>query len=300
MSTRGGPSEGAGVRADLTGFLSRMAASSAARLEVARARRPERWVRRVAADASPAPPLHLDPAGFDLMAEIKRRSPTLGPLGGGDAGRAPSVAARAAAYERAGAAAISVITEPSAFDGSMADLAVAVASVRLPVLRKDFIVAPYQVYEARAAGAAGVLVVVKLLHRTMMQRLAEAAAEFGLFLLVEAFDEDDLARAQEFLESRPSARCLLGLNARDLRDLGVDRERARRLPARGIPGVPDVAESGIGTPAEAAEAASRGYAMALVGTALMQAVDPAALVKDMIAAGRDAASRRREAVCPSR
>src|SRR5262245_17384744 len=152
-----------------------MARESSRRTAEAKARRPEAELRRfIASAASPPPrPLALDGSGFDLIAEIKLRSPAAGRLeaAGTAADAADSVRRRARSYAGAGAAAISVVTEPSRFDGDIAHLAAAADAVTIPVMRKDFIVDPYQVLEARAAGASGVLLIVRLVENVGLGRL---------------------------------------------------------------------------------------------------------------------------------
>jgi indole-3-glycerol phosphate synthase len=272
-----------------------MRTSSAARVRAARAAVDERTLRARAADTPPAPPLRLS-GGFDLIAESKLRSPAQGLLGAD----ADGLESRVAAYAAGGAAAISVLTEPTRFDGDLGHLARAartLAPLGVPAMRKDFLVDPYQLYEARTAGAGGALLIVTMLSRGELDELLDCAAELGLFVLLETFDAADVALAHE-LAGRwrgPPSECLVGVNSRDLRTLAVVPERlvelASTLPARH----PRVAESGLVTAADAGRLAQAGYTLALVGTALMQAADPAALVRGMIDAGRAAAATARRA-----
>jgi len=271
-------------------LISRMARGSARRVARARQLESEAELRRRAV-ATPAPPaLVLDSGGFDLIAEIKRRGPSSGPLSDGK--EATTVAARAAVYAAAGAAAISVLTEPDAFDGSLDDLRQAAGAARVPVMRKDFLVDPYQIFEARAAGAAGALLIVRLLDEPRMAEMLDAAAEAGLFVLLEAFDADDLARADVAARRNgvDSPLLLIGLNSRDLVSLEVDRERFRKLRSRLPAGFPRVAESGLETIDDVQKVASLGYRAALVGSALMRSGDPGRLLDRMIRAGREEAS----------
>ncbi|WP_206202538.1 indole-3-glycerol-phosphate synthase [Thioalkalivibrio sp. XN279] len=267
-------------------FLAQMAQGSAERVRVARAASGEAALL-AACRARPAPP-RLVLAGFDLIAEIKRHSPAEGALG-----PATDVVARARAYADAGAAAVSVLTEPERFGGSLDDLSAATRALEgsaVPVMRKDFLVDPWQVLEARAAGAGGVLLIIAMLNDVVLAEMLAAAREHGLFVLLEAFDEADLERAGPCLAgATATAPVLVGVNSRDLRTLAVDPARLARLAPRLPPGVPAVAESGLHTAADAAEAAALGYRLALVGTALMRAQDPGALVGVMLAAGRDQA-----------
>lgn len=277
----------------MSDFLTRMANSSAARARAARAVESETALLARAL-ASPAPvALTLAARGFDLIAEVKRRAPSAGVLAReGDAGPA-GAAARARTYERSGAAIVSVLTEPDSFAGSLADLAAVATAVHVPVLRKDFLVDPYQVLEARAAGASGVLLIVRMLDDGRLADLLDAAARCELFVLLEAFDSDDLARASTAFESARTTRLslLIGLNTRDLATLATDPDRLQRLRDRFPAGSTTVAESGLCTGSDAQEAARMGYRLALVGSALMRAADPAALVAELLAAGRKEASR---------
>ena len=188
------------------------------------------WMRCVSGPLLRLPRRRLDlSGGFDLIAEIKRRAPSAGSLREAGAG---DVAHLAAGYSRAGAAAISVLTEPSEFGGSLVDLASAAdAGGDVPVMRKDFVVNEYQVYEARAAGAGGVLLILRILDTATLGACIRAAAECGMFVLLEAFDEADLQRAGPAAElcRREGAPVLVGLNCRDLATLGVDFGRFARL-----------------------------------------------------------------------
>lgn len=259
-----------------------------ARSSAARAAGLDRRATERAAAAAPDPrPIRRDPDGFDLIAEIKRRSPSEGVLG---SGRGPVVLDLARTYEDAGAAAISVLTEPERFDGSIADLRAVSLAVDLPTLRKDFVVDPVQVFEARAAGASGVLLIVRIVPAATLAALVETAARCGLFVLVEAFDERDLAIALEAVERARDlgAVALAGINCRDLASLAVDPATHDRLAARIPDDVDAVAESGLETPADCARVARAGYRAALVGTALVRSDDPARLAQAMIRAGREA------------
>lgn len=262
-----------------------MARRSAARVRAARAARGEAGLLAACRAAPPPPPLRLD--RFDLIAEIKRSSPAEGALEANT-----DVAARALDYGAAGAAAVSVLTEPERFRGSNEDLGAAARALYsrdVPAMRKDFLVDPWQVLEARAAGAGGVLLIVAMLGDTALGELVAAAREHGLFVLLEAFDETDLERASGLLAAAAHGpRALVGVNSRDLRTLAVDPQRLARLAPHLPQGVPAVAESGLLEAADAAAVAALGYRLALVGTALMRAARPGELVAAMLAAGRDA------------
>ena len=269
-------------------FLDEMADASRERVRAAKQTRPEAALE-VHARQTPAPPrLRLDASGFDLIAELKLRSPAAGQLGP----PSENVAARVTAYARAGAAAISVLTEPSRFEGSLEHLASAaraLAPLAVPAMRKDFLVDPYQVLEARALGAGGVLVIVRMLSRSEIDALLDCARSLGLFVLLEAFDARDIELVRELIETHAGANPLLaGVNCRDLATLQLVPQRllelAPLLPAR----APRVAESGVGSAADARQIVAAGYQLALVGSALMQADDPEALAGVLLAAGRAA------------
>jgi indole-3-glycerol phosphate synthase len=267
-------------------FLAAMAASSQARSVAAQARIPARELRARIADLPPAPRLRL--GGFDLIAEVKLRSPAVGLL---KAASEEEVSARVTAYARAGAAAVSILTEPSRFDGSLADLekgARALQPLSVPAMRKDFLVDGYQVLEGRAAGAGGVLAIVRMMDRAALEALVDTALELDMFVLLEAFDEGDIEIARALVEARTAHRALLlvGVNSRDLVTLEVVPGRLDALAASLPRDVKRVAESGVATADDAARMARSGYDLALVGSALMSAAHPAALVREMLAAGR--------------
>jgi indole-3-glycerol phosphate synthase len=297
----------------MSGFLDEMARSSAQRVAQAARRESLGALERRARQTPPAPPLRLSAAGFDVIAELKLRSPAAGVL----RDSAHDWLGRISAYARGGAAAVSVLTEPSRFDGSLQHLreaAAALAPLGVPAMRKDFIVDPYQVLEARAAGAGGVLIILRMLSRARLAELLEVAAGHGLFVLLEAFDAADLELAGELLDARPAgdaapsrppparglsptrappARglplqdgCLVGVNCRDLQSLEVVPERfaqlASRLPARW----PAVAESGVNSAADAQRVRQLGYRVALIGTALMSRDEPTAFLAEIFDASR--------------
>ena len=276
-------------------LLTRMARASERRAVRARTEENESALRRRALDTPPPPALALDPRGFDLFAEIKRRSPSAGALSRADTPWGPEDLTRQArAYADARVAAISVLTESEEFSGSLSDLTIVAAEVGTPVMRKDFLVDPYQLLEARAAGAAGALLILRLVDASRLRELLDAADEMGLFVLLEAFDRDDLDRAREIKDGArlETSRVLIGLNCRDLKSLRVDLSRFPDLRDAFPAGVTAVAESGMETPDDVASVARSGYAAALVGSVLMRAADPAELAALMIQAGRREAERR--------
>jgi indole-3-glycerol phosphate synthase len=206
-----------------------------------------------------------------LIAEVKRASPSAGAIAE-DANA--SVLARA--YEAGGAAAVSVLTEPRHFHGSLADLQAVRSSVSIPVLRKDFVVHPAQVIESRAAGADAVLLIVAALTDPELHVLLEAAGDVGLAALVETHSDDDLRRALE------TEATVIGVNARDLESLEVDVEgaltRLARVPADRI----GVLESGVSHRTDVDAALAAGASAILVGEALMRADDPARAVRKLL------------------
>lgn len=234
------------------------------------------------------PVVPLQSNEFDVIAEIKGRSPAEGELAGAKLDRAE----QARQYAGGGAVAISVLTEPSRFDGALEHLEEVVAAVPdTPVMCKDFLVEPVQVLDARRAGASGVLLIATMLDDDKLRAMLDCAWQQGMFVLLECFDEPDLARVGHLLDYPPDAdhaaagMLLVGVNTRNLRTLEVDSERLRRL-APMLPDARCVAESGLRTASDAATAAGLGYRLALVGTALMRSDDPADLVAAMCAAGR--------------
>ena len=238
----------------------------------------------------PVVPLAL--GSFDVIAEIKQRSPAEGQLGCqspySESKGASHLISRAQAYTSGGAAAISVLTEPSRFDGELSHLEdVAAAVPGTPVMRKDFLVDPVQVLEARAAGASGVLLITTMLDDPTLRAMLDCAFEHGMFVLLESFDEEDLRRSARFLEL--DGQLLVGVNTRDLRTLEVDGNRLQRMSSM-LPEAVCVAESGLREADDAARVAAWGYTMALVGTALMRSDDPTALIKAMRDAGAAACS----------
>jgi indole-3-glycerol phosphate synthase len=185
-----------------------------------------------------------------------------------------------------------VLTEPTEFKGELANLVDAaklLAAAHRPAMRKDFITDPYQVLEARAAGAGGVLVIVTMLDDATVRALIDCARACGLFVLLETFDRADLERLAPF--DAPAANgppLLAGVNCRDLRDLNVRFSRFIELAPFLPRHLPTAAESGIGTSDDVRTVAAAGYRLALIGSSLMRAADPAAALAALIAAGRAA------------
>lgn len=211
------------------------------------------------------------PGRLNVVAECKRRSPARGILR-----RDYDVTAIARAYEAAGAAAISVLTEPTFFDGSIEHLDAVHAAVSVPVLRKDFVVDEYQLAEARAMGADAVLLIVAALGDDELRGLLRASRQFGLFVLVEVHDEAELDRA--LLADAG----IVGVNNRDLKTLEVDLSASTRLIGRMPRGVVAIAESGLKTRRDLEALRAAGYDAFLIGERLMTAADPGAELRELL------------------
>lgn len=271
-------------------FLERMATASRERVRTARALVSDAALERRALARPAAPPLILD--RFDVIAELKLRSPAAGGLAGGDFDRGTQLMA----YAHGGAAAVSVLTEPSEFRGALehlVDAADRLAGARRPAMRKDFLTDPYQVLEARAAGAGGVLVILAMLDDATVRALVDCARRCGLFVLLEAFDRADLERLAPYDRAdHDGPPVLAGVNCRDLRDLQVRFERFAELAPHLPHHLPTVAESGIGGVADVEAVAADGYRLALIGSSLMRAAEPAKALAEWLAAGRRATPRR--------
>jgi len=212
--------------------------------------------------------------GVKVIAEVKRSSPSKGALA-----MIANPAGLAADYAAGGASVISVLTEQRRFGGSLQDLAAVRAAVDIPVLRKDFMVSSYQLWEARAYGADVILLIVAALDQPTLVGLRERAESLGMTALVEVHDEAETQRAVE-----AGAR-VIGINARNLKTLEVDRDTFARL-APGIPqGIVKVAESGVRGPHDMLEYARAGASAVLVGESLVTGGRPREAVADLIAAG---------------
>jgi indole-3-glycerol phosphate synthase len=209
--------------------------------------------------------------GLGVIAEFKRRSPSAGVLRENS-----SPAQVVSAYERGGATALSVLTEGPNFDGSLADLRAARGACDLPILRKDFIVDPYQLHEARAAGADAVLLIVAALAPPELQRLHEQALALALDALVEVHDRVELDVALEL------GSALIGVNNRDLRDFSVDLRRTFELLEHVPAGTLVVSESGIGSAGQLRELQAAGASAVLIGESLMRASDPQAALRALL------------------
>jgi indole-3-glycerol phosphate synthase len=237
-------------------------------------------VRRAPDPRDPMPMLRAP--GVSLIAEVKRSSPSRGPL-------APIAdpAALARDYEAGGATAISVLTEGRRFGGSLADLAAVRAAVDVPLLRKDFVFSPYQVMEARAYGADIVLLIVAMLDQPRLAGLHDRVRSLGMTALVEVHDEAELHRAIEVGAQ------MIGVNNRDLTTLEVDTTTFGRLAPTVPAGTVTVAESGVTGPRDVIGFATAGADAILVGEALVTRGDPRGAVADLVAAGAHPAVRSR-------
>lgn len=241
--------------------------------ECRREQRPLSVVERIALEQRPALDAlaALKPAAsIKVIAEVKRASPSRGELA-----EIPDPAALARLYEQGGASAVSVLTEGRRFRGSLADLESVRAAVSIPLLRKDFISDPYQVFEARAAGADLVLLIVAALDQKSLAGLAHVILELGMTPLVEAHTEDELLRASDI-----GAR-LIGVNARNLTTFELDRDLFARL-SDGFPeGAIRVAESAVSTASDVARYRQAGADVVLIGEALVTR-DPIATLTEFV------------------
>lgn len=235
-------------------------------------------------DIVPVRPLEIERSGFDLIAEAKLAGPATGrllqPPNDDEA-----VVGLAHAYLEGGASVVSVLTEPTRFQGSLDHLRLVAEAVPLPVLRKDFLVDPDQIAESRSNGASGVLLIARILSSQQLVEMVETAGGMGMFSVVEIFGEEDL----EVASSVFSLDVMVGVNSRDLTDLSVDRARLAHLRPL-IPGhLTAVAESGLDTPASIQRVVEYGYRMALVGGALSSSSDPRTATARMVKSGLRAA-----------
>jgi indole-3-glycerol phosphate synthase len=261
-------------------ILDRIVEARRIAVQTLRPRAPDLQVAAASAPRAPdfAAALRAGPT-VALIAEVKRRSPSAGELSSGVDG--PEGAAEVALrYEAAGAAAISVLTEPDHFGGSLSDLETVRSAVSCPLLRKDFVVDPLQIVEAKAAGAAAVLLIARILDDAELRDYAAVAGELGLAALVEVHDESELERALA------AGASIIGINNRNLDTFETDLETTARLASQ-CPG--DrllVSESGIRAPADVARVAAAGAAAVLVGESLMRAADPASLSRALASVPR--------------
>jgi indole-3-glycerol phosphate synthase len=238
---------------------------------------------RDAAAAAPPPIdgyLALRAPGVGVIAEVKRSSPSKGHLA-----EIPDPAELAREYAAGGARCVSVLTEGRWFGGSLEDLAAVRAAVKVPLLRKDFVVSSYQVHEARAYGADMVLLIVAALEQSALVSLVERAVSIGMLPLVEVHTEPELDRALD------AGATVIGVNARNLATLKVDRGIFGRIAGRIPDGIVKVAESGVRGPRDLLAYAASGADAVLVGESLVTEKDPRCAVADLVTAGSHPALR---------
>jgi len=228
----------------------------------------------------PMPAYRAD--GISVIAEVKRSSPSRGAIAD-----IVDPAALAVDYAAGGAETISVLTEQRRFGGTLDDLRAVRAAVSIPVLRKDFIVTAYQLWEARAAGADLALLIVAALDDNELSGLLDRGRSIGLTMLVEVHTDDEVARALD------AGADLIGVNARNLKTLEVDRDTFAQLAPLIPDGVVRVAESGVRGPHDVLEYARNGADVVLVGESLVMGKEPRAAVSDLVAAGAHPALRQR-------
>ena len=222
----------------------------------------------------------LKAQGVSVIAEVKRASPSRGAMAAID-----DPAALAGDYEAGGARVISVLTEQRRFGGSLDDLAAVRRAVQIPLLRKDFVVSSFQLWEARAYGADMALLIVAALEQSALVSLVERAASIGLLPLVEVHADEELDRAVD------AGATVIGVNARNLATLEVDRSIFARLAGRIPEGVVKIAESGVRGPHDLLAYAAAGADAVLVGESLVTEKDPRAAVADLVTAGSHPALR---------
>jgi indole-3-glycerol phosphate synthase len=253
-----------------TGTLGQIVSEALTRVASLRAR--EASLERTAADA-PAPPgfaTALRGPHVGIVAEVKRRSPSKGWIN-------PDItaASQAGAYERGGAAAISVLTEPEHFGGSPEDLVSVRAAVRIPVVKKDFHVHPVQLLEARALGASAALLIARALSPATLREMVDAARQLRLEVLIEVRDEDELVRALDL------GAAVIGINNRNLETLSIDPSTSERMLQLIPPSVVAIAESGVSGRYDVERVAACGADAVLVGSAVSAAGDPVEAVRTL-------------------
>lgn len=267
---------------DVAGFLEQVCDEARARVDEAARIEPLDALREraLSVGAPPAFSVAIARPGVAVIAEVKRASPSRGVIA-----EIPDPAQLAAAYGAGGAAAVSVLTEPRHFNGSLADLRAVSDAVALPTLRKDFVVDPYQVWEARATGAAAILLIVAALSVDALSALLDTVGTAGLDALVEVHDDREVATA---LTARAQADdpppLLLGVNARDLRTLQVDMRTFARVRASAPDDALLIAESGVTGHEDVHRLARAGAQAVLVGEHLVRAPDPVEAVRRLVGA----------------
>ena len=266
-------------------LLEAIVAATRARVDATRTREPRSSLERRAMSRTPNAAAFAErlarSGSINVIAECKRRSPSRGVLRA-----AYDPVTIATGYERAGAAAISVLTEPGFFDGSLEHLTAVRQAVSVPILRKDFVVDEYQLLEARAAGADAILLIVAALDDRALVSLSTAARDLGLAALVEVHGTDECRRAVE------AGAGIIGVNNRNLRTLQVDLDASRQV-ARLLPtSVIGISESGLKTPADLQAMTSLGYRAFLMGERFMLEPDPGVALAGLIDSLEEAHAHR--------
>ena len=230
---------------------------------------------------------HFSAGKFGVIAEVKRSSPSKGALAA-----ITDPAALAKSYEAGGACAVSVLTETRRFNGSLADLAAVRAAVSIPVLRKEFIVDEYQIFEARAYGADIILLIVAALTDSELSQFSQLTRTLSMRTLIEVHNQEELDRVIRLSNANSLAVDLLGINARNLKTLEINTEIFARLAPQISAGITVIAESGIGSPDEVAALAAVGADGILVGEALVKDGDPATAIDVFLHRAQGARVRR--------
>ena len=254
-----------------SGVLGGLVDDARERVRSLRAKRSELESRAASASAAPSLARALARPDVAVIAEVKRRSPSKGWINPG-----LGAATQGSAYERGGAAAISVLTEPAQFGGSNADLEEVRAATRVPVLKKDFHVDPLQLVEARAIGASAALLIARALDPAALAEMQAAARALALETIIEVRDERELALALELGAS------IIGINNRNLETLAIDAATSERLLASIPNGVIAIAESGVASRADVARFARRGADAVLVGSSISGAGDAESAVRALV------------------
>ncbi|HEY4217649.1 MAG TPA: indole-3-glycerol phosphate synthase TrpC [Gemmatimonadaceae bacterium] len=253
-----------------TGTLGAIVAEARDRVQTLRAGEVELVRRAEGAPAAPPFSSALQTTAVGVIAEVKRRSPSKGWIN-------PNLSAvdQALAYERGGASALSILTEPKHFGGSVQDLEAVRAAVKIPILKKDFHVDPIQLVEAKAIGASAALLIVRALSPDSLREMIDTAAALRLEVLVEIRDESELQRALD------AGALIIGINNRNLETLVIDPATSERLLGL-VPGsVVAIAESGVSGRADVERVAASGADAVLVGSSISAAADPSAAVADL-------------------
>lgn len=259
------------------GFLDDIVAAKQRDVAAKRVQRPLGQLREEVGEGGPVRDfLAATATGGAVIAELKARTPTIPAFA-----QSASLPEQAERYARAGAAAISIVTDAERFGTSLADVTATRAQVALPVIAKDFVIDPYQIVEARAAGADAVLLIARLLELPALRDMHTLAHELGMAVLVETHSE------MEILAAVAAGARIIGINNRDLDTMRVSLDTTRRL-ARVVPGdAVLVAESGIRTPDDIANLAEHGVSAFLVGGSLLDAENPEALLRAMVLAATE-------------